>query len=483
MAQHESTGPEDLAALEARLRQDLEWLDLPAKPWVPERTRDGRPLLPVVIIGGGQAGLALSATLKHLGVPARIYDRSPEGYEGVWATSARMETLRSPKWLAGPALGLPALTFRAWFEARFGRAAWDEMDKIPRLMWMDYLRWYRKVLAIAVENEHEVTAVRPRADRCVELDVRSAAGSTTVLARHLVLATGFDSLGGPYRPAIAYQLPAERWIHSSDPYDYDTLAGRRVVVIGGGSAAMDSAATALEAGAARVDLLVRRSTLPRINKSKGAGVAGHMHGFVDLPDFWKWKIRHYINVQQGPPPHGSTLRVSRHPNAHFWFEAGVQALRMDGDQVALTTPRGTFHADFVIFATGLAIDWSQRPEFAAFAPHVRLWRDAFQPPPGDDDPELAGSPHVGPLFEFQEKVPGACPGLNRIHCLNNAALASQGGVAGDIPGISLKAQRLGQGIVSGLYGEDVDTHYANIEAYVEPELYGDEWTPATGSPQ
>ena len=28
------------------------------------------------------------------------------------------------------------------------------------------------------------------------------------------------------------------------------------------------------------------------------------------------------------------------------------------------------------------------PEFAAFAPHVRLWRDVYQPPPGDDDPEL-----------------------------------------------------------------------------------------------
>ncbi|EPM76108.1 hypothetical protein A249_34965, partial [Pseudomonas syringae pv. actinidiae ICMP 18804] len=30
--------PAGLAALEARLQQDLVWLDLPAKPWVKPRT-------------------------------------------------------------------------------------------------------------------------------------------------------------------------------------------------------------------------------------------------------------------------------------------------------------------------------------------------------------------------------------------------------------------------------------------------------------
>ena len=48
--------------------------------------------------------------------------RSPKDFEGPWATTARMETLRSPKQLTGPALGLPALTFRAWYEAQFGTA-------------------------------------------------------------------------------------------------------------------------------------------------------------------------------------------------------------------------------------------------------------------------------------------------------------------------------------------------------------------------
>ena len=89
------------------------------------------------------AGLALAAALVQRGVSVVAYDEAPAGLEGPWATTARMETLRSPKQLAGPALGIPSLTFRAWFEAQFGEVAWESLDKIPRLQWMDYLRWYR----------------------------------------------------------------------------------------------------------------------------------------------------------------------------------------------------------------------------------------------------------------------------------------------------------------------------------------------------
>ena len=50
-----------------------------------------------------------------------------------------MRTLRSPKELTGPAMGLPALTFRAFYEAQYGKEAWQALDRAPRTMWMDYL--------------------------------------------------------------------------------------------------------------------------------------------------------------------------------------------------------------------------------------------------------------------------------------------------------------------------------------------------------
>ena len=48
-----------LAALETRLRQDLSWLELPARTGS-RPPENGQPVLDVAIIGGGTAGLAAS---------------------------------------------------------------------------------------------------------------------------------------------------------------------------------------------------------------------------------------------------------------------------------------------------------------------------------------------------------------------------------------------------------------------------------------
>ena len=93
-----------------------------------------------------------------------MFDRSPEGKEGPWVTYARMETLRSPKQLAGPAFGLGALTFQAWLRVQFGAIAWDQLYRIPRPMWMDYLRWCRRVLDIPAENGVSVDRTLPESD-------------------------------------------------------------------------------------------------------------------------------------------------------------------------------------------------------------------------------------------------------------------------------------------------------------------------------
>ncbi|UIN22984.1 NAD(P)-binding domain-containing protein [Herbaspirillum frisingense] len=466
-----------LAALEARLRQDLEWLALPGKSWTPTLQRDGQPVIDVAIIGGGQAGMAASVALSHLGIANVIYDQSPKDFEGPWATTARMETLRSPKTLTGPALGFPALTFRAWFEAQFGLAAWDALDKIPRLQWMDYLRWFRRVMQLDIRNEHRVLAVQPRADGIVALKLQSPAGESTVLARRVVVATGRDGLGGAYLPPLVQQLPRDRWAHSSDLLDYASLKGKRVGVIGGGASAMDSAATALEEGAARVDLLIRRKDLPRINKGKGAGSPGLVNGHLHLPDAWKWRIRHYVNAQQVPPPSGSTRRVSRFANARFLLGTAIEAVEVKQDgTLLLQTNRGPLELDFLFFSTGFKIDWSLRAEFKDIAPHILNWSDRYTPPAGEEDQELADSPYLGPVFEFQQKTPGSLPGLERIHCFCYPAAASHGTVSGDIPAISDGAYRLAQGIAALMYSEDVEYHYRNIQSYEEPELEGDEWT-------
>src|SRR5690606_6948073 len=139
--------------------------------------------------------------------------------------------------------------------------------------------------------------------------------------------------------------------------DYAALRGLRVGVVGAGASAMDSAATALENGAARVDMLIRRADIPRVNKGKGAGNAGFTHGYQHLPDDWKWRIRHYINVQQVPPPRASVLRVSRHDNAYFNLGSPVQRVLEKDGYLQVDTPNKTFEVDFLILSTGFFVDW------------------------------------------------------------------------------------------------------------------------------
>lgn len=468
--------PTGLDALEARLRQDLAWLELPAKSWVPPRMANGKAVVDVVIIGGGMAGLVASGMLKRLGVANHIVlDKAPAGQEGPWITFARMRTLRSPKQLTGPAMGLPALTFRAYYEARYGIEAWAALDRAPREIWMDYLIWYRRVLELPVRNNISVDAILPRDDGMLDLICEQDGRTETIVARHVVLATGRDGLGGPYVPPIADGIERKFWAHTADEIDFAALKNKRVGVIGAGASAMDNAATALEAGAGRLDMFVRRKELPRINKFTGIGSQGVVHGFVGLPDEWKWRFLDYTMGQQTPPPRPSVLRVSAFAQAHLHLGSPITSLEHHGDHIVVVTPKGRYPLDFLIFGTGFRIDVINRSELAAVAPSIRLWRDRFPVPADMQNNELQASPDLGEAFEFLEKEPGACPALSKIHCFNFPATLSHGKLTGDIPAVSEGADRLARGIVKALFVEDRERHFADLQAFDTPELNGDEW--------
>ena len=465
--------------LEARFAQDLQWLCLPPAGWSPRRSVEGVAVSDVLIVGGGMCGLAAAGALKLLGVDnMRIVDRSASGLEGPWITFARMETLRSPKDLTGPCLGLPSLTFRAWYEAQFGEAGWQALDKIPRAQWMDYLIWYKRMLGLEIESETTVLRIGAAADDLLEVTLATTAGEERVLTRHVVLATGRDGGGQPQVPAMTRKLDRRRWAHSADDIDFAALRGKRVAVVGAGASAMDNAATALEAGAARVDMFIRRRDLPRINKLTGVSSPGLAHGFASLPDAWKWRFNSYAMATQTPPPRSSTLRVSRHENAYFHLGSPVEDVVEEDGQLLVQTPRGGYALDFIVFATGFKTDLQVRPELEPVADHIKLWKDAFDASGEATNHELANSPYLGPAFECQERVEGSCPVVQRIYLFNYAALASQGKLSGDIPAVSIGAQRLAQGIVARMFCDDADEHYAALQAYEKPELYGDEWVDA-----
>lgn len=114
------------------MRRDLELVAHPRMEWMVRRLWRGRETLDVLVVGAGQCGLAVGfgfwrARMRNV----LLVDGAAEGREGPWVTYARMRTLRSPKNQNGPDLGVPSLTFQAWYEAQHGAEAFAAIPLIP----------------------------------------------------------------------------------------------------------------------------------------------------------------------------------------------------------------------------------------------------------------------------------------------------------------------------------------------------------------
>jgi cation diffusion facilitator CzcD-associated flavoprotein CzcO len=462
-----------LSALEAALAQDFVRLNHPPAPWVPERSGpDGRPMAEVALVGAGMNGLAAAFALRRLGISRlRHLDRGEEGFEGPWLTYARMQTLRSPKHLTGPVLGIANLSFRAWFEAQHGAAEWERLGRIPRVMWMDYLRWYRRVTGAEVENRVAVTDIRPGPEGAA-LELRHGDGrAETLHTRQVVLATGREGQAVPRVPEPLRPFLGGLVRHSSDDIDFAAQKGRRVAVLGLAASAFDNAAVALEAGAAAVVLLGRAPAMPRLNKTKQTVYPGFTHGFPSLRDAEKLRWLTHVADWRIAPPRDSVLRISSDPRAHLVLGAGLAGARRAGEGLRLETTAGPVEADLVILGTGFAFDLDAPPETAGFSQRILRWSDRIPEADGD----WGASPYLGPGFEFRARDEGAVPGLDRIRCFTHAAQLSLGNLANDIPAASEGAQRLADAVARALFLDDRESHWRRLVDYDEPELLGDEW--------
>ena len=427
-----SSTPVGLASLQSEVGRDLQYLSYPPPDWVPQTLGpDGRPILTVLIVGGGMCGQTAAFGLLREGVRnLRVIDRAPYGREGPWGTFARMPTLRSPKHLSGPDLGVPSLTFRAWYEAQHGAAGWETLYKIGRLEWLEYLLWVRRVLQLPVENDTELIRLEPEGP-LLRAQLRKNGESETVYARKVVLALGRDGSGAPRWPAIPsfdseVARSSGKVFHSADDIDFASLRGKKVGVLGAGASAFDNAGTALEAGASEVMLFARRPLLPRVNKPKWASFPGFHHGLVALDDLARWQLLTAMFSPQVPPPHESVLRCDAHANFTLRLGSPWTAVRTDATGVTVSTSHGEGRFDALIFATGFDVDLMRRPEIAAFRESVLTWADRIPEQEAAQYPEEARFPYLGEAFEMHERQLGVLPALGNLHVFNWGATMSHG---------------------------------------------------------
>jgi FAD-dependent urate hydroxylase len=459
------------ADLAARVHADLKRIAHPGQPWLtPLVAPDGRAALDVLIVGGGQSGLATAFALRRSQVTnVLVVDKAVKGQEGPWLTYARMPTLRSPKDYTGPDLDIPCLTYQSWHEAKFGEASWRGLELIRREDWANYLLWYRNVLDLPVRNRCEVFDIAPAANNLLAATIRSAEGEETLHARKIVLATGQEGMGDWSIPAPLKQLPASVCVNCGVPIDFGALRGRRVAVIGAGASAFDNAAMALEAGASAVHLLCRRAEIQLVQPYRWLTFRGFLRHLSDLDDAWRWRfMRAVLELREGfPQP--TYDRCAIHSAFHLHEGAAVQAARETRDGVILSTTRGDIAVDFIICATGIAMDFSSRAELKRFGHNIARWADRYTPPPQERNAHLAAFPYLADDYSLCERVGGETPWIANVHLFAIASTMSFGPSGSSINAMTTAVPKLVSGLTRGLFLADIDKHWASFEAYDIPQ--------------
>jgi cation diffusion facilitator CzcD-associated flavoprotein CzcO len=466
-----------LRKLSEQVLRELELLDYPRREWMPARaSSSGAHIYDVIIVGAGQGGLATAFGLLRERIKnILVIDENPLGRAGPWLSFARMHTLRTPKHVLGPDLGVPSLTVRAWYEAQHGEGSWDGLGLLPKEDWSSYLDWYRTTLSVPVRPDTRVGALRYRADASafeVPCEAVGREGQREILlARRIVLATGIDGSGEWAVPAmITESLPRTLYAHTRWDIDFEALRGKRVAVLGAGASAFDNASTALERGAAEVRLFFRRKQLVNVNPYRWAEFAGFLGHHGALPDADRYRFISQILRMGQLPPTDTYQRAKSLHNFHIQGGAAIRAVEQRGTGIALHTDAGAFEADFLIAATGFITDLSKRPELAELHAHIALWRDRYTPPAAEKNEDLERHPYLGPSFQLSERTPGSAPHLAHVYNFTFGGLLSLGFGGASISGMKYSIPRLVSGIAGSLFCEDRDHHFATLCAFDEKEF-------------
>jgi putative flavoprotein involved in K+ transport len=216
--------------------------------WLEQREREAAELgyetqPEVVIIGGGQGGIALAARLRQLRVPTIVVERNERPGDS-WRKRYKSLCLHDPVWYDH----LPYIKFpENW-------PVFSPKDKIG-----DWLEMYTRVMELNYWSSTEARSAKydEAAGEWVVVVERDGA-DVTLRPKQLVIATGMS--GRPTTPEIPGQdvFKGEQH-HSAQHPGADAYKGKKVVVIGSNNSSHDICAALWEAGA-DVTMVQRSST-------------------------------------------------------------------------------------------------------------------------------------------------------------------------------------------------------------------------------
>lgn len=367
----------------------------------------------VAVIGAGAAGLAAVKALGDADVPTVGFEAA-EQVGGLWVYGA-------PDSPAYRTLHLNTSRGRTQFADHPMPTDWPDYPDHRRVA--GYLADYaeRFGLTDTIRLRHTVERVTRHPDGTWTVAASGPSGPVEVTVDAVVVANGHNRVPRLPDPGYPGECTAEQ-IHSHDYRGPEQLAGRRVLVVGGGNSAMDIAVDASYA-ATRTLLSLRRGVwvvpkylLGRPSDTLNGALARR------LP----WRLRQRISQTMLSATVGNPTRyglpaptygfLQDHPTlsdgllsrlTHGDVEARPGVAALDGDRVEFTDGRSD-SVDLIIWCTGYRVDvpFLDPALLAGGADTLPLYRHVFHP----DAPGLSfvglmqSTGSAFPLVEAQAKL-------------------------------------------------------------------------------
>jgi len=315
----------------------------------------------IAIIGAGPHGLAAAAHLRRAGAGCRVIGE-PMSF---WRTMPKGMLLRSNE----TATCIAEYEGPLSLDSYSAETARSPQKPFPLQDFLDYGDWVADRVAPDADRRRVVRV--DHEDGGFRLSFETG---DPLRASRVVVAAGIADF--PHRPEVSAGLPRSLASHTADHADFDDWRSSRVLVVGGGQSALESAALLHEAGA-DVSVAVRAPQVHWLNGGKYQKRLGRMKPLfyaptdvgplglsrvVAVPELF----RRFPRSVQDPMaarairPAGAAWLKPRLEQVPVHFGRPVRAMRSENSHVAVDFDAGrTEGFDHVLFGTGYRIDISR----------------------------------------------------------------------------------------------------------------------------
>ena len=316
----------------------------------------------VVVLGSGPYGLAAAAHLRAAGADIRAFGEPMEFWEKQMPAGMFLRSAWYASDIAEPSGNYHLNDFKTREKVQFS-------PPVPLESFVQYGRWFQKQL-IPDLDRRKIARIEKNGSFKLRLE-----DGETVESKRVVVAAGISPFA--HRPPEFGNLPRNLVSHASEHRDLGIFRGQRVLVIGGGQSAFESAALLSENGA-EVELVMRA---PQVR---------WLHGSVQFrTGLGIWRRLLYPPTDVGPPglnqliarPHLFRLLPRRvqtawayraiRPAASTWLRNRMDGVKIttgcsvartfaSGDLAGLELSDGTRReVDHVLLGTGYRVDISR----------------------------------------------------------------------------------------------------------------------------